>query len=82
VSAVVAIFAAVVEWAYGIASNMHVQVGVGVFIAILWTCIGLRTLRLFKETKNVALVPEYKYCLNPENYQIHLDQDSNDVHYR
>jgi hypothetical protein len=79
VSAALAIFAAAVGWAYDIASNPHVQVGVGTFVAALWTYIGLRTLWSFKDTKNIAIAPDYKYCINPENYQILLNPDSIDA---
>jgi hypothetical protein len=79
VSVALGIFAAVIGVAYDIASNSHVQVGVGTFIAALWTYIGLRTLRSFRETKNIAISPDYKYCVNPENYQLALDQESEDA---
>jgi hypothetical protein len=66
VSAALAIFAALVGWAYDIASNPHVQVGVGAFVATLWTCIGLVVLADRRKPRTIRAFQDYQYALTFE----------------
>ena len=49
-------------------SNQHTQIAIGVFLAALWTYIGLRIIRR-----------DYRYSLNPEGFQLYIDPDSTDL---
>jgi hypothetical protein len=66
VSAALAIFVALVGWAYDIASNPHVQVGVGTFVAALWTCIGLVVLADRRKPRIIRAYQDYQYGLTFE----------------
>jgi hypothetical protein len=66
VSAALAIFAALVGWAYDIASNPRVQVGVGTFVASLWTCIGLVVLADRRKPRIMRAFQDYQYALTFE----------------
>ena len=49
-------------------SNQHTQIAIGVFLAALWTYIGLRIIRR-----------DYRYSLSPEGFQLYIDPESTDL---
>jgi hypothetical protein len=51
----------------------RIQVAIGVFLAALWTYVGMRVLRSFREPIRMLPQPEYEYCLNAEAFQLYVD---------
>ena len=60
-------------------NNRHTQIAIGVFIASLWTYIGIRVLRSSQEVVRVTTAPDYRYCLNPEGFQLFIDPKGTDL---
>ena len=78
-SVVVGIAAAWWTSLFELLSDRRTQVAIGAFLATLWTYIGLQVLRAMKRPTRVATEPEYKYCLNPEGYTLHIDPKGTDL---
>lgn len=54
-------------------SNQHTQVALGVFLAVLWTYVGVRVLRSFREPIHTLPKADYRYCINPEGLGVVVD---------
>ena len=87
-SAALATWAVLSAAAFKFVSDPHLQTGVQVFLALLWTYTGLRFLEFMRSTSTVKVVPDYRYAINPEGYQVALDEEHPDaafqlgVHFR
>ena len=60
-------------------SDPRIQVAIGVFMACLWTYIGLRILHSYGAVSRVAVEPDYRYCLSREGYQLGYDNKATDL---
>lgn len=65
-SAALGIFAAIDGSAYDIANNPHVQVGVGTFVAVLWTYIGFIVIADRRKPRVTRPYQDYHYGLTFE----------------
>jgi hypothetical protein len=67
VSAALAIFTALEAWTIALVQNLAVRSAAEVFIAALWTIIGLRVLAQSKRPQEVKIAHEYAYSIIIEN---------------
>src|SRR5260221_5902585 len=68
-------------WAglFEVLSNPHAQIAVGAFLVTLWTYIALRLLWTVRQPIHAVPVPDYRYCLNPENFQLGVNMEEPDA---
>ncbi len=77
-SAIVAIWTALSDWAFGLASNARLHVAVLVFLALLWTFVGITVLIDRRRPRSVRTHPDYRYGLTFEGINPNIDAQ-NDV---
>jgi hypothetical protein len=75
VTVVVAVGASVWDQAFALAKNPHVQVAVGVFLALLWTYVALRVLGSLNAISTVKMQPDFRHAISPESFGLALDED-------
>ena len=65
-------------WAQSLAffSEPRTQLAIGLWLAILWTYIGLRVLANLRAVHRVRPDPDYRYCINPEGYMLAVDPEA------
>lgn len=78
VSAVIGFLVGIWEWGTSIALNPSVQAGVMTFIAVLWTCIGIKVIKDQNKTKVVKIEQEYAYSIIIDGYQVYYDEDNDE----
>lgn len=69
VSIVAAIAAGAIDWLRAIALNPGTIAGVGAFLVVLWTIIGITLLIDRRRPREVRTAPDYRYGLTFEGFQ-------------
>jgi hypothetical protein len=78
-SAVLGLVAAIYGGAYDVASNPRVQVGIGTFVAVLWTIIGILVLVDRRKPRLIRSYQDYRYGLTFEGMSPILDKDNEEA---
>ncbi len=61
-------------------NDPRTQVAIGVFLAALWTYVGIRVLRSFGKPIHTLPETDYRYCISPEGIVVGIDPKNPDLH--
>jgi hypothetical protein len=80
VSGALGVAAAVWKSVFDFFSDPHVKVGIEVWLAGLWTYVGLSVVRSFGKPINMLPTPDYRHCIAPEGLVVGLSADQSSEH--
>jgi hypothetical protein len=64
---------------FQILNNDHAQIAIVAFFITLWTYVAFRVLWIVRQTVSVDQVPDFRYCLSPESFQLSINSEDPDA---